>query len=427
MTDSIHTSSWSDSLWRETAEAESISTALTNDVDTEVLIVGAGYTGLSTALHLAEQVKEIVVIDQAQPGWGCSGRNGGHINPNWKTSLEQLGKLYSSEELKLFIATINESADLVFNIVEKFNIKCHAQHNGCLIATKGIKGKSYLADWVSNWQILKADVELLDEQATSTTIGTEFYDHCLLDRRGGSLQPLSYAQGLARACNELGISIFGNTPALAVNNSDKGWEVKTPKGNITCRKLVLATNGYTDNLWPGLAQSLIPVASMLTATEPLPSNIAKTIMPGREPVAEYMGVPFYYRIDESDRLVFGGRGTISGSMGSLNTQHLKSKAVSLFPELEAIQWQFDWAGYVGITAHQQPMLIQLDKNAFAGLGFNGRGITMATSMGKQLAALIKGEPPSLPIRNLEQIPLHQFHKLGVAARILSGYVTDYFR
>ncbi len=414
------------SLWEVTAETAQSFSALADDIETDTLIVGAGYTGLSTALHLENNAGDVVVIDQAQPGWGCSGRNGGQVNPNWKTPLDRLEKLYSKEDLKLFIETINESADLVFELIDQHDIKCQARRNGCLISCKGDKAKAYLSTWVNNWQAMQAEVELMDSQTTADVIGTDFYEHCLLDHRGGSLQPLSYVRGLARACSEQGTTIFGDTPALSISQAPNGWKVSSANGDIQCRKLILATNGYTDDLWPGLSRCLIPVASMLSATEPLPADIAGEILPGRQPVAEYMGVPFYYRIDESDRMVFGGRGTISGGIGGLNTQHLKARAAALFPALKSVRWEYDWAGYVGITAHQQPMLMRLGENAYAGLGFNGRGITMATMMGKQLAKVVVGEAPDLPVRHSEQIPFHRFHRLGVAMRILSGYVADRF-
>jgi glycine/D-amino acid oxidase-like deaminating enzyme len=164
---------------------------------------------------------------------------------------------------------------------------------------------------------------------------------------------------------------------------------------------------------------------MITATEPLAPEIASVILPRRQAVAEYAGVPAYYRIDEFNRLVFGWRGTLAGSIGSLNTTHLKSKAQKLFPQLAGVKWEYAWAGYVGITSHQRPMLIELGNNVYAGLGYNGRGITMATMMGKQLSLVLKQQPTGLAVKKLEQIPLHSLHPIGVTARIVCGHVSDY--
>ena len=256
-------------------------------------------------------------------------------------------------------------------------------------------------------------------------IGTNVYDVCMLDRRGGSLQPLSYARGLARACQERGVTLFGDTKALEIRSMNQGWAVTTSQGQINCKRMIIGTNGYTDGLWPGLAQSIIPVASMITATEPLPDEIAQTILPDRQPVAEFAGVPAYYRIDESNRLVFGWRGTLTGAIGSLDTRHLRSKARLIFPQLGKVDWEYSWAGYVGITSHQRPTLVRLGNAAYAGLGYNGRGITMATMMGKQLSLALAGRSTGIALRELERVPLHSLYPLGVTARILHGHVGDY--
>ncbi len=417
---------WPDSLWCATAEPLKNLPCLNTDISTDVLIVGAGYTGLSAALHLSDRAGDVVVIDAAQPGWGCSGRNGGQINPNWKTSLSLLQQLYPGKSFDRFIETVDQSADLVFDLIDRFNIQCKANRVGCILATKGWKGVQYMTDWTNFWQQQGAAVDLLDVQAMADAVGCAEYDAGFLDYRGGTLQPLSYSRGLARACIELGVSLYGDTTAKTLIKYGQGWQVKTPSATINCNQIILATNGYTDKLWSGLTETIIPVASMLTATKPLPEETAGRIMPERYAVAEYAGVPAYYRIDESNRMVFGWRGTLSGSIASLNTRHLRKRAVELFPELGNAEWEYDWAGYVGITSHQRPMLLKLAENAYAGLGYNGRGICMATMMGKQLAQVINHQETSLPVEAIKQVPFHRFHRVGVTARIAWGHLKDHF-
>jgi len=418
--------SWPDSLWRATAEPLDAMPGLDSEIYADVLVVGAGYTGLSAALHLSESINDIVVIDSAQPGWGCSGRNGGQINAGWKTSVPQLRQLYPGQSFERFIETIDQSANLVFDLIDQYDIQCEAKRVGSIVPTRGHQGIQYLGEWQKFWQQYGAPVELLDADATAKAIGHAQYDASMLDYRGGTLQPLSYTRGLARACLQQGVAIYGDTAATAVHKHGEGWLVETPRGRIKCRRLVMATNGYTDKLWPGLAQTIIPVASMLTASKPLPVEIARQIIPNRYPVAEYLGVSSYYRIDEQNRMVFGWRGTLSGAIGSLDTQHLRNRAVQLFPQLKDIAWEYDWAGYVGITSHQRPMLLCLGENAYAGLGYNGRGITMATMMGKQLARLVCHKEPTIPLEPLQPVRFHRFHRAGVAARIIYGHMKDCF-
>src|SRR5210317_1095583 len=134
------TGSWPDSLWCASAEPLEALPGLKSDVSTDVLVIGAGYTGLSAALHLTEVIDNVVVIDAVQPGWGCSGRNGGQINPNWKTPISLLQRLYPGQSFERFIETIDQSADLVFDLIERHSIQCEARRVGCLLASRGQKG-----------------------------------------------------------------------------------------------------------------------------------------------------------------------------------------------------------------------------------------------------------------------------------------------
>ena len=420
----VQETEWPDSLWRSTAEPLRDFPELQEDIETDLLIIGAGYTGLSTALHAADAIEPIVILDQAQPGWGCSGRNGGQVHGQWKPDLAALQRLYPGSQFDAFIKTLGDAVELVFDLVDQHQIDCQAQRAGSIIAGKGGKAVRYLTEWSKFWAETGADVCLLDKHASADLIGTSYYDESMLDRRGGSVQPLAYCRGLARACHERGVTIHGDSRAVRISQSGNSWRVFTEHGSVKCERLVLATNGYTDELWPGLAQTIVPVASMLTATAPLPDAVVSTLLPTRQPVAEYAGVPAYYRVDETNRLVFGWRGTVSGEIGSLNTAHLRSRAVRLFPQIAGTKWEYDWAGYVGITSHQRPMLLRLSDNVYAGLGYNGRGVPMATMMGKQLALSLTGQAPAISTESLRAIPLHSFRHIGVSARIMSGHLRD---
>ncbi len=418
------TYSWPDSLWRATAIPLDDLSPLIGDITTDVAIIGAGYTGLSTALHLAEAGTCAVVIDKVQPGWGCSGRNGGQINPNWKVLPEKIRQYYSEEEFEQMIAIVTEACDCVFDLVKKYNIQCETIRPGYILGVVGKSGMSFIDDWIRQWRILGADVERLNRSDMAKILGTNHYDGGMFDRRGGSLQPLSFARGLAIAAISKGATIYGNTPANSFHKTRSGWQIRTPKGNINCRNLVIGTNGYTDKTWPGLAQAIVPVATMITATAPLPKDIARQILPQRNAVSEAGGVPLYYRIDEQNRMVFGGRGNVFGKLGTLDTAMLRRLAVKLFPQLETATWEYDWGGYVAMTTHHRSLLLKLDDHAYSGLGYNGRGLAMATMMGKQLALAVRGEATGLPIEKPWKIPLHQFHNLGIAGRIIGGHIKD---
>jgi glycine/D-amino acid oxidase-like deaminating enzyme len=176
-----------------------------------------------------------------------------------------------------------------------------------------------------------------------------------------------------------GVAIYGNSPAVSISQKNAGWRIKSLTGEIQCRKLVIGMNGYTDATWAGLAQNIVPVASLISATEPLPESVAQEIIPERNAVSESGGVPHYYRVDENNRMVFGGRGTIFGHTGNLDTSGLRKQAIKLYPQLRHVKWEYDWGGYVAMTTHHRPMLLRLADNAFSGLGYNGRGLDGQTA------------------------------------------------
>ncbi len=423
MTISQHTT-WPNSLWRASATPFEDVSSLTKNVATDIAIVGAGFTGLSTALHLAENEIESVVIDKHQPGWGCSGRNGGQVNPCWKTLPGDFGHQFSDQQKQAMIRTASSACDLLFDLVDFYQIDCHAIRPGYILGVIGQSGKSFVENWCQQWQVPETATKVLNREQMVSTLGSDHYDMGMLDRRGGSVQPLSYARGLARVCQSKGVSIFGNTPALGFERVGDQWRIETPEASITCNKLVIACNGYTDDAWPRLKENIVPVASLISATKPLPDELAEQILPGRHAVSDIAGLPLYYRVDENNRLVFGGRGSWTGQEGKLDTKSIRNAAIRLFPKLSNIEWEFDWGGYVAMTTHHRPLLMQLGENAWAGMGYNGRGVAMATMMGKQLSLVLQEKIPGLPVEESTPISLHRFHKIGIATRMVSGYLSD---
>lgn len=428
MNPDLVSSKWPDSLWQATAVALDDSPALMGPVETEVCIVGAGYTGLSAALHLAEAGVSSVVVERNQPGWGCSGRNGGQVHPNGKSLPGVTWRYAEPDRMDPVVRLTNAACDFVFDLIRRHQIPCAASQSGYVMGIRGDAGRRYIAEWIRRWQAAGPHVDMLDRRRVAEALGTEYYDCGMFDARGGSLQPLSYARGLARACMEQSVALYGNSPVVRFARVGSGWRVDTPRGSVSCKSIVIGTNGYTDSVWPGLRQHLVPVASLISATEPLADHIARQILPGRMPVAETPGgIPSYFRLDESNRMVFGGRGTILGRCGKLDTGALRRKAIRLYPQLAEVNWVYDWGGYVAMTAQQRPLLIRLDRNVYAGFGYNGRGIAIATLMGSQLGLAVAEGKAVLPIEAPRPVPLHWFHPLGIAVRIAKGELTDQLR
>jgi len=245
-----------------------------------VVVVGAGYTGLSAALHLAERGAEVAVLDAAEPGWGASGRNGGQIIPGLKHDPDELERQFGDETGRRMWEIAGGAADAVFDLVARYKIACHAERCGWIAAAPHAAALESLRSRTEQWQRRGAPVELLDASRIAELTGTTGYMGGMLDRRAGALQPLAFVRGLARAAREAGAAIHGRSAVERLESTGEGWRARTAAGHVTARTVILATNAYTDDLWPGLRRTVLPVQSYQVATRPLPDNVRRRVLPG---------------------------------------------------------------------------------------------------------------------------------------------------
>ena len=419
------------SLWAATAAPGPDCPPLAGAAEAEVAVVGGGFTGLSAALHLAEAGHSVTLLEAAQPGWGASGRNGGQVNPGWRVLPEAMearfgAARFGAERGRRVVAMAGAACDLVFALIERHGIACEAVRPGYVQGAVGRYGLAAVEAWVRQWSALGAPVEPLDRAGIAALLGTPAYCGGLLDRRGGSLQPLSYARGLARAARAAGATLHGGSPATGLERRGAAWRLTTPSGSLEAKSLLLCTNGYSDRLWPGLARCVVPVASVIAASEPLGADRRAAVLPGGHAVSEARRVGVYYKLDGEGRFVIGGRGP-TGRPEPLTERDLEplvATALRLFPQLSGLAWTHRWGGFVAMTADSAPRLLRLGEGAWAGLGYNGRGVAMATMMGRQLALAVRGEEPDMPIEAPAPLPLHGFRDIAVAGRVLLGRWLD---
>ncbi|RVT97625.1 FAD-binding oxidoreductase [Rhodovarius crocodyli] len=415
------------SLYAVTAIPAVHTPPLEGDAQADVAIIGAGFTGLSTALHLAERGVSCIVLEANEPGWGASGRNGGQVNPGLKHRPDEVEAHFGPELGRRMVAFSHAAPDYVFELIRRHQIRCEARQGGTLRAATSAKSAAELRKLADVCAERGMPTRLLEGPAMEQATGTGYYQLGFLDPRGGDVQPLSYARGLARAALALGARIHGDTPATALKPQGDGWLVETPRGKVRAGQVLLATNGYTDALWPGLEQSVVPVFSSIRATEPLAPDVAASILPLRGSVFETGRITVYYRVDQENRLLMGGRGPQGELQGTAGLDYLVAHTERLWPQLKGATWSKAWNGRVAITQDHYPHIHELAPGLISCVGYNGRGVAMSSHMGRILAEhLATGDKAGfdMPFLPLKPIAFHRFWKLGVWAEVWRGRVLD---
>lgn len=408
------------SLWAATAPPAPPTPPLEESITTDVAIVGGGFTGLSTALHLAEAGVRACVVEASEPGWGASGCNGGQVNPTLKHDPDELLRLLGAKQGEPLIEAMNRSGDVVFGLIERYGIDCQPVRRGWLQVAHSPQAVSGLHARAEQWRQRGVKTELLDRAEVARRVGSDAFAGGWLDPRAGGIQPLGFTRGLARAAISLGARVHGHTLATGLQRVNGRWNLHTAGGaTVNAERVLLATNGYTGDLWPRLEQTMLAANSFMVATEPLNGAAAHGILPGGETSSNTQRLLLYFRRDAQGRLLMGGRGHFADPTGPGDFRHLERSVELLFPRLGPVKYEYRWAGRVAITRDFMPHVHEPAPGLTMALGYNGRGIATATAMGKHLAARMTGstEPFPFPITPIRPIPLHGLQRLYVAAGV----------
>jgi len=408
------------SLWHATATPAEPDAPLRADCDVDVAIVGAGFTGLSAALHLARHGAKVCVLEAEQVGWGASGRNGGQVIPGLKYDPDDIARQFGPRADAL-IELAATAADTVFDLIEQFNIPCDAVRKGWIQTAHSPAMMRLIEQRARQWERRGAPVELLDRDAVAQRTGSRHFVGAWVDRRAGSVQPLSYARGLAAAARGLGVSIHGQTRVTALQRGGRGWKLVTQAGHtVGAERVLLATNAYTDALWPGLRRSVLAATSYLVATRPLSAEQGRSILEGGEVSSDSRRLLVYFRRDAAGRLVLGGRGPFSDPHSPAQWRHVERALRLLFPQLAGVGFDYRWAGRLAITADGLPHVHEPAPGLNVVLGYNGRGVALATTLGKAIAAYIAAGPQGAmpyPVTAIRGIPGHRLQRFYMAAGV----------
>jgi glycine/D-amino acid oxidase-like deaminating enzyme len=404
------------SLWEATAKAAPNPPSVQGPLRAEVAIIGAGFTGLSAALHLAEAGRDVVVIDQHAPGWGASGRNGGQVIAGVKHDPDVLEQMHG----QALVATVGGGPDLVFDLIAKHAIDCQAVRTGWLQLAVSEATLRVATARAAQWRARGAPVGVLDAQEAARLSGSALYVGGWLDRRGGTVQPLAYARGLAAAAQRHGVRIFATSPATGLSPQADGWRVQTPQGSVLAATIILATNAYADRLHDPLRRSVVAVPSYQIATDPLPEALRANILPEGQSVSDMRRLLRYFRTDADGRLIMGARGTYGDAPPAQAMRRQLQAVLEIYPQAAGLKFPYRWGGMVAVTTDHMPHLHALAPGLLAGLGYNGRGVAMATVMGRVLADWAGGADPStlgFPVTPVKPLRLHAFSRLGVRAAV----------
>jgi glycine/D-amino acid oxidase-like deaminating enzyme len=425
------------SLWHATARpaaaaAGDAAEPLAGLAGIDVVVVGAGVTGLSTALHLAERGARVAVLERDAPGSGSTGRSNGQVIAGFQQSPAALLKAYGERLGERLVQFGGAAPDLLFGLVGRHGIQCDAERAGWVQATRWRRGVEAMHAVVAAWQQRGAPVRMLDRGETAALLGTGAYAGGWVDDRNGTIQPLDYARGLAAAAARAGASLRCGTRVRHLQREGGAWRLQTDRGELRAATVVLATNVYTRHLCGSagaqLGRTYLSAYSVQLASAPLDAQQRRSLLPQRHACGDTEHLRLrYFRLDRQDRFVIGGPGWLRPprSPAALSFRVLEHSARRMFPALRGIPFEYRWAARDSLTPDLIPHLYEPAPGLFAALGYNGRGLALGTAMGSVLARRVLGEArESLP---LPTTPLsHTPFNLAAALRFYLGTAGRYF-
>ena len=385
------------SAWATSSEEPPHVSPMDGDIATDLVIIGGGFTGLSTALHAAERGIDCHVLEAEAIGHGGSGRNVGLVNAGlWLPPQDvraKLGEACGSGLIKL----LGEAPAYVFSLIDRHQIRCEATRNGTIHAAHSRRGYEGLARRAEEWHRLGAPVDLLSRDEAAAKIGSPAFHGGLLDHRAGTINPMGYVRGLARAALAAGAKISTGARATKLRRDGAKWIVETDRGTATGKWVVLGTNAYSDDLWPGLRKIFTEIFFFQLATPPL-GDRANGILREGQGLWDTGLIMFSLRKDALGRLIIGSMGRVIGGATGLSRRWAVRTLRRLFPDLGEVEFEMAWDGSIALTPDHLPRIHRLDEGLYTPIGYNGRGITPGTLFGKAMAELLSGgKEADLPI------------------------------
>ncbi|MGI3163979.1 NAD(P)/FAD-dependent oxidoreductase [Pseudooceanicola sp. 200-1SW] len=385
-------------LWRASSVEGLATTPLAEDLRADLVVIGAGFTGAACALEAAKQGASVVLLEANTIAHGGSGRNVGLVNAGlWLPPDEVLAQMGEADGARL-VEALGQGPQMVFDRVAEHGIACEATRNGTLHLAHSPKGFAELQDRFRQGNRHGAPLQLLDAEETARRTGSAAFHGALLDPRAGTVQPLAYCTGLARAAQGLGARVHENSPVTAIAHGDGLWTVTANGHNVRAPKLLLATNAYHEGIAGAFAPQFVVVNYSQFATAPLPEAARAKVLPGAEGCWDTALVMSSIRLDAAGRLIVGGMGNAEGLGRAVHAGWARRKLRALYPDLGDLPFEHQWRGKIAMTRDHIPKVVNFGPSAYAVFGYSGRGISPGTVFGTAAAqALLRDDPAAFPL------------------------------
>jgi glycine/D-amino acid oxidase-like deaminating enzyme len=400
------------SYWHDTSVPFAGSMADPVSGEFEIVVIGAGFTGLNAARKLAKSGLKVALLEAEHVGYGASGRNGGHLNSGHFASFGAAKAHFGDSQARRLWRAYDDSIDMIEAIIEEEKIECSFRRGGKLkLASKAshVKGLQAMCEEIR--REVDPSVEWLSRQDLRRELGSDAFHGAVLYPKSAMMHMGRYANGMAEAAHRYGATIWEHNPVSARERLSNGWRLTTPTGSLTARQVILATDAYTTEAFGYFRRRIMPIASFIIATRPLTSEQVDATIPGNRNYTNSLNIANYFRLTPDNRMLFGGRARFSADSSQKTDvssgQLLRKQMIRMFPQLANIEIDYCWGGLVGCTQDRYPRAGSVD-GVIYGMGYSGHGAQMSTLIGNVLADIAMGRKDTNPLDGLawRAVPMH---------------------